>query len=502
MFIVTTARFEDCEVAARDGYSGNYERLRQLDADFSYWVAAKDAALELTRRRELGAAVEMHFVLSDNERLAIDVRGRWYQLAYPLPWEEDGAPRYAALSEHEGRRDDGKIAYYRDERDAAADRRTAVSVGTYLDRFCQDISAAERERRIDLVRSAAALTITTNSTEIARAYWPDRRPSVQSCMTNAFDRLIAHPCSVYGAPGDLALAYLGPLDNVVARAIVWPAKKIYGRIYSGSDALKNMLIAAGYRSGNFEGARIRRIRAGSTGVLGRAYLAPYVDGYDYAYASTCGQFWILSCDADSEDEYINTGNQCGYSEVCTGTTRYTSCDHCGERFDESDSDSSEYCGSCFESRWTCEVCDGTYFTDECQQNAINSRGRAVLVCSDNCAQSLTVTCPRCGRDHTDHFAEDHVHVRRRAVTGELRYCDDCENEVTIRTCRGGRPNVHSVLYVRAPYAAFHVEDPNDTRTMCDTCEAHAAEDAMFVLIGVEAAESLHRVVLAAAGVNA
>ena len=56
--------------------------------------------------------------------------------------------------------------------------------------------------------------------------------------------------------------------------------------------------------------------------------------------------------------------------------------------------------------------------------------------------------------------------------------------------------------VRAPYAAFHVENADDTRTMCEVCEAHAAEDAMFVLIGVEAAESLHRAVLAAAGVNA
>ena len=65
-----------------------------------------------------------------------------------------------------------------------------------------------------------------------------------------------HPCSVYGA-GDLAIAYtVNVAGQTTARALCWPEKKIYSRVYANDgDRLHRLLKKRGFKkSGGYYGA--------------------------------------------------------------------------------------------------------------------------------------------------------------------------------------------------------------------------------------------------------
>jgi hypothetical protein len=90
-----------------------------------------------------------------------------------------------------------------------------------------------------------------------------------------------HPVRVYGA-GDLAIAYLEPeKGHVTARALCWPARKIFGRVYGDDGKLIPMLESAGFSAidrhskTSFNGAKLLRIEDDY------GFVCPYLDDPNY-----------------------------------------------------------------------------------------------------------------------------------------------------------------------------------------------------------------------------
>lgn len=88
------------------------------------------------------------------------------------------------------------------------------------------------------------------------------------------------------AKGDLAVAYLTHIKSgrIVARAVVWPKKGLYWRMYGDSKRLQHSLAYRGYRHGRLKGARIDANTFGG-------HLS--IDGCYGTKFSPCGQYRII-----------------------------------------------------------------------------------------------------------------------------------------------------------------------------------------------------------------
>jgi hypothetical protein len=142
------------------------------------------------------------------------------------------------------------------------------------------------------------LLIAMDGGGIATAY----RDGPASCMGGRHFEFEKHPTRAYAA-GDLGIAYFRDTNTnkVVARALVWPAKKIMGRVYPTvenwehdgfksrseaercNNALLTRLQGEGYRpalsdkSGSFNGAKLARVLFDRDN---NAYMLPFLDwGY-------------------------------------------------------------------------------------------------------------------------------------------------------------------------------------------------------------------------------
>lgn len=139
-----------------------------------------------------------------------------------------------------------------------------------------------------------------------------------------------HPTAIYASP-DVALAVIRNKEGkTTARALCWPERKIYTRVYADSNALDNALKALGYeRAGyygvstsgkRFRGARLRKIE-----ISDDEYVAPYIDGN---HAVDVGDEW-LTMEGD-EMECDRTDGRAHYHDGMD------TCPHCGERCSEDD----------------------------------------------------------------------------------------------------------------------------------------------------------------------
>lgn len=200
----------------------------------------------------------------------------------------------------------GLLAYTQDEAKGARDIQTPIKAGRYLRKFFGHILT---DRQIALYAAWQTTGIYQSSYDDAGAYplaFADSADDIEwvythgphSCMSEAPDDYAGpcHPTRVYAA-GDLAIAYLtaaAERDRAIARCLVWPERKVAGRIYPtdynwqkdgfdsaedaqhAADALRARLVADGYSFGGaraFDGARLRRIDAPHAG-----FVMPYLDG--------------------------------------------------------------------------------------------------------------------------------------------------------------------------------------------------------------------------------
>jgi len=202
---------------------------------------------------------------------------------------------------------DAKIAFTMDAHQGSSDIQTRIKPGRYLERYFGDVLSGDEIRRwvaeFSVTYEPNKLNLATKPKEILDVYV--NGPT--SCMTHPMPQFISrlvkkHPVEAY-AGGDLAVAFLegdgrapcedcnelcdgcdGEALTYNARAVVWPEKKIYGRIYGDADRMHLVLKKAGYSASNaFAGAKLARIPvsmkllAGHVSKCNGAFVCPYLD---------------------------------------------------------------------------------------------------------------------------------------------------------------------------------------------------------------------------------
>lgn len=205
----------------------------------------------------------------------------------PLPWKDEFKPidgHYAKMSV----KFPGTVSFYENEQRRAIGRRLCMKPGRYLTKYYPHLD-------LQVIRAWAAKA--DNQAKLNFAATPEDIESVYlvgptSCMAHPTTEYNGqeHPTAAYGN-SDLQIAYIGDKDKKVsARAVVWPEKKLVGRIYGDWDRMIPLLKAEGYDIQNekhpndyyhrMDGARLRVIEDENN--KGRL-ICPYIDGMSQAH---------------------------------------------------------------------------------------------------------------------------------------------------------------------------------------------------------------------------
>lgn len=278
-----------------------------------------------------------------------------------LPWAD--LPKLTVTADHYAHVstvDGAKIAYTQDAAKGAGDIQTRVKPGKYLQQFYGDVFDAPTIAKMAAefsLQYGESLTVQFADTaeEIERVYIN----GPHSCMAYDASHFASpvHPCTIYAA-GDLAVAYIVRNEEITARALCWPEKKIYGRVYGDEVRLEDLLQDAGFSQGELDGARMTRIPARN------GFVCPYID--DSKQASDNGTHLILG------GRGVCGGNQNGLSgpEII--------CEDCRDGVDEDyaryDDDGNCYCEDCYNYRFSyCDKTDEYVPSDEIREVQVPSR---------------------------------------------------------------------------------------------------------------------------------
>lgn len=170
---------------------------------------------------------------------------------------------------HLSKENPSQVAFTESAEKGILDRQTKMNPGRYLQRYYPALPDLDRKRLIALVDKAGQIHFARTADEIQYVY--ENGPN--SCMSGSdrdFESSI-HPVRVYG-DSDLQLAYLKDDDEeIYARCLVWPERKLFGRRYGDEARLTQALCELGYKEGKFFGAKIRKIINDGRIVL------PYID---------------------------------------------------------------------------------------------------------------------------------------------------------------------------------------------------------------------------------
>lgn len=292
-----------------------------------------------------------------------------YQLTSNAPWAH-----FAHLSRARA----GMIAYTASPARGHLDRHEVMTPCRYLQTFCPQIDESARESICGEVRAAmgATLHFAKTADDIERVYAV--KTSWTSCMAGFYlrestwvqrwtsggisgERYTPSPVRAYG-DSDLALVWVGTLgatpadDVLVARAVVWPERKQYVRIYGDQLRLQGMLKADGWTQvRDFEGAQIRRI------VLPNGELSvPYVDGTARAKVDASGNWLRLGIGG------VNTSSQDGSVRDGAGLCRRAHC------YGETVNSREDLCDRCYDAQCTCVQCDEVY--EDCDEGITSAVG--------------------------------------------------------------------------------------------------------------------------------
>ena len=291
------------------------------------------------------------------------------------------------LFAHVAKKNPALIAYTKDAIKGAQDKQSLLSIEAFVKMVCVNNNADIQALIIDLqTRYAKAnapqpFKLATTPDDIERVYtnYDPRKEKVSgSCMRYGLDELNFanrnwprvngkrfQPVRVYGA-GDLAVAYMtNDAGETTARALCWPDKKLYSRMYADDDSLHKALQDAGYekshyytnnRSRSFIGARLLKIESDDGD-----FIAPYLDELESADDS--GDFLEIAYNGEYEcRELIGTVKSKPDGQCC---------DHCGDVYDPDDMgtvftdsrrhDSEAWCEHCRDSdAFFCEGTDHYY----------------------------------------------------------------------------------------------------------------------------------------------
>lgn len=252
------------------------------------------------------------FTWQERERLRL-ATGLYRDVPWTLP-PIDG--HFAHISVQ----NQGTIAFTETDEKGKRDIQTPMKAGRYLKKFYQHLSDAQIEELQALVFKDDEVRFSTDPDEIEKAYIT----GPQSCMSGDASRwggkVVAHPARAYGN-GDLALAHItNKKGKCSARAVVWPAKKVYFRAY-GDPKLVAALQRLGYQQGSnfcFQGAKLRLIPNGGNGTV----LAPHIDG-NLRFDAKDDDFIVI----DQRGPYAPPAGGAGYMSVPTKVPCGCGCGH-------------------------------------------------------------------------------------------------------------------------------------------------------------------------------
>lgn len=311
----------------------------------------------------------------------------------PLPWVD--LPKLSLTAEHFAHVstvDGARIAYTQDAAKGAGDIQTRVRPGRYLTQFYGDIfdaptiakMAAEFDRDFG---EANELLFADTEEDIERVYVGGPR-SCMSYAANHFDSPM-HPCRVYAA-GDLAVAYMVRDGEITARALCWPEKKLYGRVYGDETRLCDLLESASFSSGSLDGARMLRIEHGN------GFVVPYIDG-------------ACSCSDDGMHLILGGRGICGDNQNGLSGSSMT-CSDCDSPIDEadcrSDDSGNNYCDDCYNERYSnCERYNEECDADTVQEVICNSRydGRTTQYWGERAIENEAFECEGSGKWYANEF---------------------------------------------------------------------------------------------------
>jgi hypothetical protein len=261
----------DAELAGCGGEGTRYIPYSRLS-----WAAFKDPEW---RRRE-----QRRFDLNEYEALPWD-----------LPVIED---HYAHVSVEDG----AKVAFTPSADKGMVDVQVRMKPGRYLTKFYPHLSPDKVREYAIALDKAIGVHFAVTADDIVRVY----RNGPTSCMSHPTDTYASapvHPVAVYGS-SDLQLAYLAAKDitdpefRASARALVWPEKKIWVRIYGDEGRLSAALEELGYsETDSFDGAKINVIRTANDKLV-----LPYLDGDEHGVTLKGNKLRI-----SSHGEYSATG---------------------------------------------------------------------------------------------------------------------------------------------------------------------------------------------------
>lgn len=332
------------------------------------------------------------------------------------PWETEPPAEYRLHCErivtranalghflHVCENDNQKIAYTETTEKGIRDIQTVMRPGKYLTKYAhlfgisnENIAALTAHYGLKYGGEQPVKFAHTEE-EIVSVYTNGPRSCMAGDEDNYSNRY--HPCRVYAA-GDLAIAYLerceddGEYDeddededegegyvgdhSITARAIVWPEKKIYGRIYGDGIRLGFKLRALGYHpaetSAEWNGAKLQKVPQKG---YPDYFHGPYLDVADGRVKYRRTHFEINASDYDGRMRETHGVFHCDTGEK--------ECQRCEAIFEEDTGsyiDGEFYCQSCYDDiSWTCPCCDQIFHCENV--NIVNVAGAAqIQVCAD------------------------------------------------------------------------------------------------------------------------
>lgn len=198
------------------------------------------------------------------------------------------------------------VRFFRSLSDAIEGKYTSMLMSRFFGRSCDLESEDFDQKLIDMgfYDGVRHVEILRDADQIQDAY--ENGPC--SCMNDPDNYPLGdiHPSRVYASP-DLGLAVLKNGNDCVARTVIWPDKKIYGRIYGHSKLLADDLKKLGYRNTvaktAWVGARLLKIFDEGAD----AYVMPYLDMSPTVSSARGGKYFRIAGDR---------GIYC--SQECTG----------------------------------------------------------------------------------------------------------------------------------------------------------------------------------------
>ena len=282
------------------------------------------------------------------------------------------------------------IAYTKDAQKGAADKQSLISIRAFVEMIADDsalrdlLTSCQTDHAEKFKKHEFKLASTPEDIErVYINYDSSIHPLAISCMRHKHGYGIRwpkvdgkgfHPVRIYGA-GDLAVAYIADSDGqTIARALVWPDKKLYSRMYAKGDALHNALKASGYTQSayynishdSFDGAKMLAVYSDDGNLI-----APYLDEVgsaslegDALVMRDGGEFKCSQTDGYAENESDRAFCQCceeTYSEDDLATVYTDSRQHNGE----------SWCEDCRSNN--AFYCEGEreYFSDSVDRTIIN-----------------------------------------------------------------------------------------------------------------------------------